>query len=130
MLKYILLLLFVFGCTENELVYIPDGGDGLSDDRVPDISVDPESIDFGALSVLDGGEISQVVTILNEGEGDLKLGELTLSNTATYSVTSPSAVLLPQGANAQVVVTFIPLTMNTYDSVLSIESNDPDESVV
>ena len=65
MLKYILLLLFVFGCTENELVYIPDDGDGLSDDRIPDISVDPESIDFGALSVLDGGEISQVVTILN-----------------------------------------------------------------
>ena len=130
MLKYILLLLFVFGCTENELVYIPDDGDGLSDDRIPDISVDPESIDFGALSVLDGGEISQVVTILNEGEGDLKLGELTLSNTATYSVSSPSAVLLPHGANAQVVVTFTPLTMNTYDSVLSIESNDPDESVV
>ena len=90
MLKYILLSLFLLGCTENELVYHPDNGEGLEDNRIPDIVVDPASIDFGAMSVVEGGELSQVVDITNEGEGDLKIDGVSLSNTATYSTTTPS----------------------------------------
>lgn len=130
MLKYILLSLFLLGCTENELVYHPDDGDGIEDNRIPDIVVEPSSIDFGALSVVDGGELSQVVEITNQGEGDLKIAGVSLSNTATYTTTTPSSLLLPEGATSQLVVTFAPLTMNVYESTLSIDSNDPDESTV
>ena len=74
-----LALAMAFGCNEFELVGTGendgDFGDGLS----PDIECTPASIDFGELKVIDSEIASQIVSCINNGEGDLQIENLYIS---------------------------------------------------
>lgn len=121
-------------CTEYEIQDSKDAQGDLTDGGAPDITVDPTAIDFGSITVSGDGstaEVTEVVTILNEGDADLNLSDLYLSDeTGPYTIGSVSSVLLQPGGTAQFTVTFSPASNGDLDGVVYIDSNDPDEPTV
>ena len=124
-------------CNEYELVEGKDAQDSITDDSVPDIEVDPGSIDFGdVFSDTSAGaappdEVSQVVTISNVGEGDLLIQDLELQDgNAAYTLGSISSVAIASGGTATFTVTFAPETSASVGDTVLVSSNDPDEGVV
>lgn len=127
----------IAGCTEYEITEDKDVQKDLDEDGVPDILVDPTTIDFGDVYV-DGvkgaappDEVTEVVTITNEGDVDLHIAEIELdSDGGPYTLGTITSVLIQPGGTAQFTVTFHPLTANAASGKVYINSDDPDESVV
>jgi len=125
-------------CNEYELVEGKDAQDSITDDSVPDIEVDPGSIDFGDVYAYDTSagaappdEVSQVVTISNVGEGDLLIQDLELQDgNSAYTLGSISSVAIASGGTATFTVTFSPETSSSVGDTVLVTSNDPDEGVV
>ncbi|MEC8423576.1 MAG: choice-of-anchor D domain-containing protein, partial [Myxococcota bacterium] len=125
-------------CNEYELVEGKDAQDSIVDDSQPDIAVDPASLDFGDVFAYDTSagapppdESSAVVTISNEGEGDLLIQDIELQDgNAAYTLGSISSVAIASGGTATFTVTFAPETSATVGDTILISSNDPDEGVV
>ncbi|MCB9763471.1 MAG: choice-of-anchor D domain-containing protein [Alphaproteobacteria bacterium] len=128
------LLLTVFaavGCSEYVIEETKNDNDEITDDDVPDIAVNPLEIDFGPLAVGDGASLSEVVTITNEGEGDLHIQAITLEDPETpFEVGAIGSVLVPPGQATTFVVTFSPETAASNSGTVLVQSDDPDESVV
>jgi hypothetical protein len=131
--------LILSACNEYELVDDKSlQGDGLGD-GVPDIAVNPLAIDFGDVYVagFDGdeeappAELTQVVTITNEGDADLHIESLTIPDAETaFAYGALSSVLVQPGGTAQFSVTFAPLNANPAIGSVLITNDDPDESIV
>ena len=97
---------------------------------VPDIDLNPTTLDFGQVEV--GSYLSLSASITNVGGADLDLGELFLDTiTAEYTLTfDPSYTTLVPGDATSVEVTYSPVDGGTDTGVVEIPSNDPDEPIV
>ncbi|MCB9791995.1 MAG: choice-of-anchor D domain-containing protein [Alphaproteobacteria bacterium] len=126
-----LVLLLAAGCgPEYKLDPTGDGPDIPDEFGVPDIEVDREIIDFGALSVGDGGSLSEVVSVSNVGDADLHIRFIELSDPdAPYTVGAVDSVLVPPGQATTFIVTFTPETAALSPASVLITSDDPDEVV-
>lgn len=96
----------------------------------PDISVIPESIDFGSVGV-GSSSLEEFVTISNTGDAKLRICYVSLkgNDVAQFTIinTITPKLILPPGASATVSVQFKPLTDGNKTASLVIHSNDPDE---
>ncbi len=118
-------------CNEYELADQNENFEDIRDDAVADILVDPTSIVFDTVAVADGGTITEVVTITNEGQADLTLTEIYLDDAEVpYDIGAVTSVLVPPDNSTEFTVTFAPETDGTFDALILIDSNDPDEPTV
>jgi hypothetical protein len=123
-------------CNEYEIKETTEQQYDIGEDDAPDIVVDPVSISFDdVLAYDDGGSPpaieTRTVTIRNEGEGDLHLGEIFLEDTTgPYSWSNLSAILVQPGGEATFTVEFSPNTAGEVTNRIYINSDDPDEPVV
>ena len=122
-------------CNEYKLVEGDDLQNVDDDDGAPDIAVDPSSVDFGEVDVSGGeappSEVSEVVTISNEGDADLHIQDIYLADeNGPYTYSSVSSVLVQPGSVAQFTVMFSPETAEETTGTVLIESDDPDEGTV
>ncbi len=108
--------------SEDDTLYVDLTGSGI----LPDIDVNPDTLNFGNVSI----NISEnlTLTISNIGTGDLIISDIT-SNNSMFTVNNTNFIV-PEGQDQQVTVTFLPTTAGEQNRILSIESNDPDESTV
>lgn len=117
-----------FGCNESGLTRLGSGRDG---EGVPDIAVEPASVDFGTLSGVESARA--VVTIQNVGSDSIVLdvNRLRLEGGGSFSIVDPPPTFgLLGGESRDVTVTFSPETPEEHRATLAIESNDPDEPVL
>lgn len=91
----------------------------------PDIRVSSDNINFGDVEV--GKNSDKLLTIFNDGKGVLNINSIT-SDDPQFTVLGYSNV----NPNSSIVVTirFTPNSIGNKASVLRINSNDPDESLV
>ena len=126
----------VTGCSEHDIIKQDAFDSTVEDAQQPDISIDPGSVSFGDVLVYDEAApptlVSKTLTIRNEGSGDLHLSELALRDPASgpFSWSALSAILVPAGEAATVVVSFDPSTSGSMSNALMVASDDPDEPVV
>ena len=92
----------------------------------PDIRIVAAVTDFGDVFV--GGSRTDTVYVANDGVENLLVTHVLIDNTS-YTVT-PAAVTVAPGGVKPMAVTFTPARAGTVAAVMSIVSNDPDESVV
>ena len=124
-------LLALLACTDYNIQGTTEATDQITDDRAPDILVTPLEIDFGALAVRDAAQATEIVTITNEGEGDLHLTGISTSDPdAPFDLLPVGSVLVPPGQSTDFAVTFAPETAQTYTASVLIDSDDPDEPTV
>jgi len=99
-------------------------------DMIPDIHVDPGSIDFGSLhSGLETG-INEI-TVSNVGTDTLKLNDIYLrSNHSIFTIIPPDEDSLEAGHSTSIEVIYAPSTYSTDRDRIFIESDDPDEPLV
>ncbi len=93
-----------------------------------DIAVDRTAIDFG--EVTSGQTAAQSITISNNGQGDLVVSSISVTDAVNFSVTFSETFTLEPGDVSVVTVTFHPASAARFDSDLRIQSNDPDEALV
>ena len=97
--------------------------------REPVISVKPESIDFGDVTI--GENASETVRISNEGEAMLRVTGTTVigPNASEFAVRNDSASVLtvPPNASRTVSVEFAPVSTGDKSATLRVESNATDE---
>ncbi len=123
-------------CNEYEIKETEETLADVDQDAAPDIAVDPVSISFDDVLAYDDGSApplveTRTVTITNEGEGDLHLGEILLEDTTgPYSWSNLSAILIQPGGEATFTVEFDPNTAGEVTNKIFINSDDPDEPVV
>ena len=123
-------------CNEYEIKEQTEQQYDIGEDDAPDIVVDPVSITFDDVLAYEEGSAPPVVetrtvTILNEGQGDLHLGEIVLEDaTGPYSWSNLSAILVQPGGEATFTVEFDPNTAGEVTNKIYINSDDPDEPVV
>ena len=91
---------------------------------IPDIRVSTTSLSFGIVNV--GSTDDQILTIFNDGSVVLSLNSITSDN-SVFSATPTSFTVNPNNLR-DVTVSFNPTTESTQDGVLTINSNDPDNS--
>ncbi len=95
---------------------------------VPDIDVEAVH-DFGDL--LNGESQSDQISLANRGTSELKLQSIVLSgnNSSDFNWTSNCPVLLQPGESCTLTVDFSPATTGAKAAELTVESDDPDESI-
>ncbi|MFH1463787.1 MAG: choice-of-anchor D domain-containing protein [Pseudomonadota bacterium] len=129
------LLLSLFGvfslaCTEYALGDGNNGPGDIDDGGDPNITVDPPVVDFGNVEVADLTEHIEVVTVGNDGTGDLHIQNLELEDTsAPFSITGVQSVLVQPGGSTQFEVVYDPTTAMVDDTFILIDSDDPDTPV-
>ncbi len=110
---------------ENPVV-VTMSGNGI----VPDIAVNPMSIDFEEV-LLNTPSAVKDVTVTNEGTANLTIGTLTINNSQfTISGGNISGQTLIPGASANISLVFHPTAAGAQSANLTIPSNDPDENPV
>lgn len=93
----------------------------------PDITVAPNSVNFGQVVVGNSAETS--VTVSNTGTESLTVN--TLSTAAPFSVVNPiTPFTVNPGASQVVTVRFSPTAQGVQSGTLDMASNDPDEPLV
>jgi len=93
----------------------------------PNIVLPSDTLDFGV--VFSGfGDITETLTIQNNGTGPLEVTSQTFDN-ETFSI-SPSSLTIDAGSSVDATVTLTASDPGDYSSTLSIESNDPDDGSV
>ena len=98
-------------------------------ESVPDITVEPTEINFGALNAESESD-TQIITIGNVGVDTLALSDITLNaDGAVYNLTalSDSDGELEPGEVATFSVIYNPNTYSSDVGTIQIDSNDPDE---
>ncbi len=108
----------------------PDIIDPPHQDGDPAIEVDPPSIDFGTVDVLEGGELVELVQISNVGDADLHIQDLSLEHTDTpFDFAAIGSVLLAPGDVTELQVSFHPGTSGQQQTSLIIASDDPQRGI-
>jgi len=94
----------------------------------PDITVTPETVNFGDVTV--GGSPSEyIVTIRNDGQADLIIGTITSPSSPFSKKTDKcSNKTLNPGEECEVTYEFDPPGAGAFNGSSSIPSNDPDEN--
>lgn len=98
---------------------------GLNAQITPQITVTPESVDFGNVRL--GDTVRRTVTISNTSTAGLLTGTATV-NDAYYVVDSSAAFALGPGTSTNVSVRFIPTQAGTYADSLVITHNATNRS--
>lgn len=118
--------LILSGLLSSCLEYNFDGKEGPA--LRPDISVTPEMLDFGGLDF--GVEVSDVVTVENQGEAPLTLSAIHLGGDEAFTLSAPEGeTVLEPGQQTELVVTFTPWSVDD-TGLLTIYSDDPNEGSV
>ena len=118
--------LVAVGCNEYGIVEDPNNVDVLDNDLSPNIEVQPTEVTFGQVNA--NSESSQVINILNTGEGDLHILHIGLDDdSAPYDLGAVGSVLIPPSQATSFMVTFQPDTAVNSTAKILIESDDPDE---
>ena len=103
----------------------------------PDISVSPADHDFGTINI-ESSSTPLEISLSNSGAAQLNISDMTLSDTTNFSLDvdggsnpcgSTTHAIAPDG-NCTVAITFIPSTTGTYNETLTIESDDPDTTLI
>ncbi len=89
--------------------------------NAPDITVDPVSVDFGAVGV--GLASTRMITIANTGAGELLVYEIFVGS-ANFAV-NLEELAVPPGSSRTLLVTFTPQQMGLVTDNLLLSSNDP-----
>jgi hypothetical protein len=92
----------------------------------PDIAVSEDSLNYGSLFV--GASVTDTLIVSNEGTDSLFVSNISSDNT-DFTVDITNFSLVP-GSNQRILVTFAPSAIGNRTAILTIESNDPDESVI
>ncbi|MHC4489345.1 MAG: choice-of-anchor D domain-containing protein [Planctomycetota bacterium] len=103
-------------------------------DSVLPLTYSPSSIDFGYITV--GNYSTSIISISNNGDEDLRISDITISDTSNYSLdlfggenpcgsTNPT---IPAGETRTVSVTFSPASSETCSAILTIVSDSPNLS--
>ncbi len=135
-MRFLLALSLLVGCSDYDLQWQKDNPDTPIDTDTdnpvitgdhPDITVEPETLDFGSIPV-DCPTEYEVVTITNDGSEELNIESLQMVGTgnSAFDVKGIREDLAP-GESYTVKVNFTPQAWVTYDVSLQIVSNDPDE---
>jgi uncharacterized protein (TIGR02145 family) len=93
---------------------------------VPNISLSVGSLDFGTLKV--GGTTTQTVAVSNTGYDVLEIIEATFSN-PDFSLITGASTINP-GESAPFEIIFAPSVTGLISGILTISSNDPDQTEV
>jgi len=108
------------------------GGDfvvNLSGTAVPpDISVTPDTYDFGYGVV--GACLPGDFTLANNGHGDLVVSDIISSDPAIFEVTLSTPLTIGSGATVSLVIAFCPAEPIDYEGTVTFVSNDPDGDFV
>ncbi len=100
-----------------------------SRDTLPDIHVDPTTLDFGSMAL--DATATLYADISNLGSADLNLGGLTLTGSSGFSLANdPSGSVLVPGDVTQLGVTLLVNATGAHTGVITIPSDDPDENPV
>jgi len=95
----------------------------------PNITVTPESLDFGTV-VIDGGILSKLLTVTNQGVVNLELDNLIINgnDAADFSILNDNCSLqtLPPGESQTVQIVFDAKFAGLAQATITIPSNDPD----
>lgn len=90
---------------------------------LPDVRVEPTSLDFG--SVPAGATAEQLLTIYNDGELEL---DVTLAEPAAPFTASSTSLSIPPRSSRRVAITFVaPDSEGPVTALLGVFTNDPDE---
>lgn len=85
-------------------------------------NVTPTSVNFGAIPTGTNSAAS-VVTITNNGKGDLTIDDITSSDT-NFTVTAVSPAVIPEGTNGTFSITYSPAAAGTHAGTITIENHD------
>ncbi|MCP4695781.1 MAG: choice-of-anchor D domain-containing protein [Gammaproteobacteria bacterium] len=96
---------------------------------VPNISVTPLSINFGAVDI-GSAATPQMLFIGNTGNGILQLGQNQLSDNSAFQTKDTCPQVLAGNVSCGLTVSFQPEAEGPVTGTLSIPSNDPDEPEV
>ncbi len=108
-------------------VRVPLSGEGIAG-PVPDILVDPPSMDFGTAS---SSQVA-VIQVRNAGQAPLTLGTIAQQGSGRFRIDpDPSGTTIAPGNTLPVVVYWDPADGETGDDgILTVPSDDPDEPEV
>jgi hypothetical protein len=99
--------------------------------EAPNIQVMPSTLNFGHLDAGTGESKSQIVTITNIGNENLRLSQVALYSTdLVYTITPPHLTTLKPDQATRVTITYIPRTYESNSNQIIISSNDPVDSIV
>jgi len=94
--------------------------------------IDDLHLGFGEMEV--GSAISGIVTVFNEGPGNLVLGTIDSGGTLVppYAIDSDncSGATIPSAADCTFGILFSPLNAGSFSDSLTFTTNDPDENVI
>lgn len=129
-----LLALAVLGaCNDYDLVRPDDKNLGTEPDPTvptePDIQVEPASLDFGGV-LKDCPSAPLSLTVRNVGDGYLDVTSLATGNSSYVIDWDGVAFQLAPGAERVFEVAFTPDAYATFESEVTVASNDPDEATV
>jgi hypothetical protein len=112
---------------ENATVTVPLNGEGI-DGPVPDIEVTPRAVDFGL--VAQGASSTQYFTLTNRGTGDLIIESVTIEGSENFQLmTDVSGVSYGLEQSSTLVASYSPTAETGDNAIITITSNDPDESI-
>ncbi len=118
------LLAVLVGCNEAPIgIGTPQPPLGAPEPE-PLLVVEPTELDFGVVALACGSE-PQVVTLRNEGDGELQIHEITLGGAWPQMFELQGAPLtLGPGEHLDVPITFLPDDEEDYRAQLVVQSND------
>ena len=119
------ILAIVSNDPDQPVLPVPLQGIGVQN-FIPDISVSPSALDFGDVQI--GSSSDKVFQIQNSGNAKLQISDVKSSNSQFLVISKP--VEVQPGAMANVQLRFIPSSSDKKTGVITITSNDPDESNV
>ena len=96
----------------------------------PNIVLSRINIDFGSMVV--GDTATEAIQIDNNGTGDLVFDAVSLdaADGLSLSADSCSGMAIPSAGSCSLSVTYTPTTATTLGVNLTVDSNDPDESLI
>ena len=105
----------------DDIIVVPDPAD---------IHVDVQTVDFGTVKMGDPA-VTQTITITNEGDLDLTIYSASLSGAGAASfIENNSCTTVTKGSSCTIEVTYLASEAGTQNAILSIASNDTDESMI
>lgn len=113
---------------DNGLVAVPMSGTSVLQPE-PEISVDPQSVDFGKIQV--GTSASTDITVSNVGDEVLYINGVSLDGAASSDfLQTHDCAMLTQDQACTITVTYTAPAAGISTANLVIESDDPDANVV
>ena len=116
----------------GDLAYVGDRESGLRildvsdffEEDIPQIAVDPETLDFGEVRVGEREEL--MLTISNEGDADLIVSDISVAG-EYFSFDFEGEFTVGPDTSRDVIVTFAPEEAGEFEGFLRVVSNDADD---